>query len=92
MLYTNLIGSKAVEVNDMTIGIEFGNGLTAFGKTILEKPENKQELVKLVSIEAGKEMMIKYLDTKGVQKKNEEKKEAQADFSGLDIPFNIIED
>lgn len=90
MLYTNLINSKAKEINDMTIGIEFGNGLTAFGKTVLEKPENKQELIRLISIQAGKEMQIKYLE-KG-QEKTEEKKGVEKKLEGLDIPFHIIEE
>ena len=91
-LYTNLIGTKAVEVNDMTVGIEFSNGLTSFGKAILEKPENKQEIVKLVSMKTGREMMIKYIDEKKIQPKAEAPKETGADFGGLDIPFNIIEE
>lgn len=92
MLYTNLINTKAVELNDMTVGIEFGNGLTAFGKTVLEKPENKQELVKLVSMQAGKEMLIKYLDKPGAAAMPAQSKEAEQSFAGLDIPFNIIEE
>lgn len=87
MLYTNLINSTASQINDMTIGIKFANGLTNFGKSVLERPENMQELVRLVSIEAGKEMRIKYLDGK-----EETKVEKQDKFSGLDIPINIIEE
>lgn len=62
MLYTNLLNSNAVEINDMTIGIEFPNGLTPFGKSILEKPENMQELTKLISMECGKEMRVKLIE------------------------------
>lgn len=90
MLYTNLINSKAKEINDMTVGIEFANGLTSFGKTVLEKPENKQELIRLISMQAGKEMQIKYLDK--LQDKSEDKKNNNNNFEGLDIPFNIIEE
>ena len=91
MLYTNLLNTNAVEVNDMTIGIEFPNGITAFGKTILERPENKNELIKQVSMVAGKEMNVKYIDLK-TEKANESKEEnAENIISGLDIPFNVIE-
>lgn len=87
MLYTNLLNSTASQINDMTIGITFANGLTNFGKSVLERPENMQELVRLVSIEAGKEMRIKYLEGK------EKTKIEQTDkFSELDIPINIIEE
>ena len=37
VLYTNLINTRAKEINDMTVGIEFPNGLTSFGRTVLEK-------------------------------------------------------
>ena len=40
VLYTNLLNTQAREINDMTVGIEFPNGLTSFGKTVLEKQEN----------------------------------------------------
>ena len=90
MLYTNLINSRAIELNDLVLGIEFKNGLTAFGKTVLEKPENKQELIKLVSIHAGKEMQIKYIETN--EEKKENNKKTNENFDGLDIPINIIEE
>ena len=54
MLYTNLIGTRAKELNDMTVGIEFPKGMTAFGKAVLEKQENIKELTKLVSMASGK--------------------------------------
>ena len=62
MLYTNLINTNLGEVNDMTVAIEFPKGLTAFGKTVLEKPENMQEIEKQVSILKGKEMRVKLID------------------------------
>lgn len=88
MIYTNLINTNAREINDLTLGIEFPNGLTAFGKTVLEKPENMQELVKQVSIEAGKEMRIKLIDLKASNKL-----EAKSDngLSSLGIDINIID-
>ncbi len=92
MLYTNLINSKAVEINDMTVGIEFGNGLTSFGKTVLEKPENKQEIIRLVSIEAGKEMMIKYLEKPAEKGTKVKQNSVEQSFKDLDIPFNVIDE
>ena len=62
MLYTNLINTNLGEINDMTVAIEFPKGLTAFGKTILEKPENMQEIEKQISILKGKEMRVKLID------------------------------
>ena len=61
VLYTNLMNTKAEEINDMTVGIKFPNGLSAFGKTVLEKQENIKEISTLVSMACGKEMQIKYI-------------------------------
>ena len=62
MIYTNLLNTRLTKINDLFIGIEFPNGLTPFGKTILEKSENMNELVNKVSILYGKEIKIKLVD------------------------------
>lgn len=84
-----LMTSSANEINDMTVGINFENGLTPFRKDILEKPENMSEIVKQVSMELGKPMRVVLVDN------NEEivsKTDTFSDISnGLDIPINIIE-
>ena len=41
LLASNLLNTVATMLNDMTVGIEFPNGMTPFGKTVLERPENK---------------------------------------------------
>lgn len=91
VLYTNLIGTKATELNDMTVGIEFPNGMTSFGKAVLEKQENIREISNLVSMACGKEMQIKYLTQENQvhQMTNEENLQNFANQS--DIPFQIIE-
>ena len=88
-LYTNLLNSTANEINDMTVGIKFERGLTPFGKAILEKSENMNEIVKQVSTEMGKPMRVVLID-------NNDEIAAKADnFSNigkdLDMPINIIE-
>lgn len=84
-----LMTSSANEINDMTVGINFENGLTPFRKQILEKPENMSEIVKQVSIEMGKPMRVVLVDN------NEEivaKTDNFSDISkGIDMPINIIE-
>lgn len=91
VLYTNLMNTKAKEINDMTVGIEFPNGMTSFGKMVLEKQENVKEISNLVSIACGKEMQIKYITPQENIKQitNEENLQNLANES--DIPFNIIE-
>ena len=91
VLYTNLINTNAVEVNDMTIGIQFPGGITPFGKAVLEKPENKQELIKQVSVACGKEMNIKFIDTKPQVQEASEEQEISNFANGFDIPFDVVE-
>ena len=91
MLYTNLINTNARELNDMMIGIEFPNGLTPFGKTILEKPEHMAELTKLVSMEYGKDMVVKLIDENNLPKFVKDN-EIDNITKNIDMPINIIED
>ena len=90
MLFTNLINTNAVELNDMTVGIEFPNGINSFGKTVLEKAENKNEIEKQVSLVCGKQMNIKYIDLKQ-ENENTAKKDTEAMINNLDIPFDVID-
>lgn len=94
MLYTNLINSKAKQINDLILGIEFPRGLTSFGKTVLEKPENKLELEKMVSIEAGKNMQIRYLEQteREIREQTIQENPIENLSQELDIPINIIEE
>lgn len=91
VLYTNLMNTKAVELNDMTVGIEFPNGITAFGKTVLEKQENKREIANLVSIACGKEMQIKYISGQNAPKQLTNQDNLQNFAKEQDIPFEVIE-
>ena len=88
-LYTNLINSTANEINDMTVGIKFEKGLTPFGKAVLEKSENMNEIVKQVSIEMGKPMRVVLIDN------NDEIAVKADNFSNIgkdiDMPINIID-
>ena len=91
VLYTNLMGTTAKEINDMTVGIEFPNGISSFGKLVLDKQENMKEISNLVSIACGKEMNIKYL----IPEQNNHKLTREENLQNLanesDIPFNVIE-
>ncbi len=93
MLYSNLLKAKAIELNDMVIGISFPEGINAFGKSILEKPENINELSRVVSMEYGKDMKVKLVENVEALPKKEKKEENQLEqmAENLDIPINIIE-
>ncbi len=97
MLYANLINSRAVELNDMTIGIEFSNKLNEFSRQLLEKNENKTEIERLVSIACGKQMQIKYIDKPVTKAKNEPKVEKSSkssldELQKLGIDINYIDE
>ena len=91
VLYTNLINTQAKEINDMTVGIEFKNGMSAFGKTVLEKPENIREISKMVSMACGKPMDIKYISNDTQVNQISQEESLQQFASDSDIPFNVIE-
>jgi DNA polymerase-3 subunit gamma/tau len=90
ILYSNLVNTKAKQKDDLTLEVIFPNGLTKFGKDLLSRPENMQEIVKLVSMECGKEMRIKYIDASEYVEKKEDSIEEMV--KKLDVPINIIED
>lgn len=93
MLYSNLLKAKPIELNDMVIGISFPEGINAFGKSILEKPENITELSRVVSMEYGKDMKVRIIDNVDSLPKKSEKQENKLEqmAENLDIPLNIIE-
>ena len=92
LLYTNLLNTNAVEINDMTVGIEFPNGLTPFAKSVLEKQENINELSRLVSMEYGREMKVKIAPNMQNEAKQKEVNPIENMANNLDIPFNIIDE
>ncbi len=90
VLYTNLMNSKAIEINDMTVGIEFPNGLNSFGKAVIEKQENVREISNMVSMACGKHMNIKYMINNGLQKVQTTSDEKIRDLANKsDIPFTM---
>lgn len=91
LVYTNLMNTDAIQINDMTVGIQFPKGLTSFGKAILEQTENMNEIVKQVSIEMGKPMRVKLIDSE-VDKQSQSNNVFDNMARDLDIPINIIDD
>lgn len=87
MLYSNLLNTRGILIDDMTFGIEFPNGLNSFGKSVIEKPENMAELKRLVSIQCKKDMRIKLIDN---SKTNNSATNDVPNFD-LGIDINIVE-
>ena len=92
MIYSNLLKAKAIELNDMTIGISFPDGINAFGKSILEKPESINELAKTVSMEYGKDMKVRIIENAdSLPKKEVQVNPVEKMATELHIPINVIE-
>lgn len=91
LVYSNLLNSSAVQINDMTVGITFPKGITPFGKKILEQSENINEITKQVSIAIGKPMKIKLIE-ENVEIRPKINSQAENISKELDIPINIIDD
>lgn len=89
MLYTNLMNTTATEVNDMTVGIVFPNGITPFGRSILDKPESVNELTKIISLEFGKPMQVRYIDAKHPEQSKDLVGEITKEIG---MPINIIDE
>ena len=87
-MYMNLAGTIAREANDMTLEIEFPNGMNKVAKDFLARPDVKQNLRETVHLACGKEMQIKFVDTKETQKTSSN--EFEQFIENNDIPFNII--
>ena len=87
-MYINLAGTVAKEINDMTVAIEFPNGMSKVAKDFLERPENRLNLQKTITMAAGKEMQIKYVDCKPAE--DDFNKGFEGFASNMDVPFNVI--
>ena len=87
-MYINLAGTVAKEINDMTLAIEFPNGMTEVAKEFLERPDNKLNLQKTITMAAGKDMQVKFVDCKPQDDEFSNGFESFASHS--DVPFNVI--
>lgn len=92
MIYTNLIGTKAKQLDDMTVGIEFPSKLSEFAKKVLNEYENKTLIENLISIEAGNTMRIKFLSGESEEQTTKEENNLQNLVGKLNIPINIIDE
>jgi len=91
VLYTNLMNTSAEQLNDTTVAINFSKGMTAFGKTVLNKQENIGELSSLISMACGKDMQIKYVENMQNQvQEYRPEDDIQKLANESNIPFNIM--
>ena len=87
-MYMNLAGTIAREANDMTLEVEFPNGMNKVAKDFLSRPDVKQNLRETIHLACGKEMQIKFVDNKKTNKTGGN--EFEQFIEKNDIPFNII--
>ena len=74
----------------MTIVIEFPNGLNSAAKGTLDNPSNKQNLREMIHLACGKEMQIKFVDTKP-QDTNIVGNAFESFAKNTNLSFNIVE-
>lgn len=100
VLFTNLMGTKLVEIDTKFVGIIF-SGTNGFGKMIVSKIENSEVIEEKISKKLGRQVKIKCLDANeagGLQKGGKE--EVKDEFivktdqlsKRLGVPFNVIDE
>jgi len=72
--------------------LSFLGKITEFAKKILEEHENKALIEKLVSMEAGDTMKIKYIQLGESSNQSAKTDNVSEMMEGLDIPINIIDE
>ncbi len=88
LMYINLAGTVAREINDMTLEIEFPNGMSKVAKDFLARPDTKQELKNTIHLACGKEMQIKFADDR--IKKEDQANEFEKFMEESQLPFHVI--
>ena len=88
-LYTTLVNTKINPVNDLTWEVIFVNGLTDFTRKILEDSANRNDLNKIIFMEIGKEINLKFVDDKANTSTNTKATNNFENDFGIDI--NVIE-
>ena len=88
VMYMNLAGTEAREINDMTIEIEFPKGMNNMAKEFLSRPDTKQNLKDTIHLACGKEMQIKFNDSQ--KELTGQENEFEKFIETNDLPFNII--
>ncbi|HHV98013.1 MAG TPA: DNA polymerase III subunit gamma/tau [Clostridiaceae bacterium] len=100
VLYTNLLDTKAVELDDKRICIVFGEG-KGFNKMLCSKAENIEIIEKAVAKVLGREVRVKCIDDNAFAENRDEEKATQKDelvekardiAQKLNVPFNIIDE
>lgn len=99
-LYTNLLNSKAIEINEKQVGIILENP-TSFGNMLVSKVENVEIIQSILTEKLEREIQIKCLDscddqveTNGLKISEESNyvKKIQDAAKNADIPINVIDE
>lgn len=92
-LYTCLLNTKAVEMDEKFVAIVFPKG-SAFQKTIVGKTENSEFIGGELSKRLGREVHVKCIEDAVVKevKKDDIEQIARERAKRADIPFNVIEE
>lgn len=98
--YTNLLDTRAVELDSKQVGIIFKPG-SGFSKMIVSKAENSEAIESILSNKLGRQVRIKCLDeNEFVQNSSTEETKEEDEFldklqnmaSKLNVPLNIVDE
>lgn len=78
VLYTNLFGTKAIELDQRFVGVVFGKG-SGFSRTIVAKPENLEVLEGIIANKLGREIKVKCVDEESLKNEKKESNKAEKD-------------
>lgn len=62
ILYTNLLNTELLSIDENTVGINFTTGITPFAKAIIEKENSIKEIEKQIANVFHKRMNIKFIE------------------------------
>lgn len=94
LLYANLLGTTAVQIDDKTVEINFSKEINSFVSQLLNDVKNKEIISKYIQEETGKSMQIKFGQNNTKKQKSVNKQEEQiSDLAKkLNIPFDVIDE
>ncbi len=94
MLYTNILKTRAVEIDEKQVGIVLGEG-GGFARMVINKPENLELIQELAAKRLGHEVRIKCIDEESLAKEpkqDEVVERLEILAKKNNIPLNVIDE
>jgi DNA polymerase III subunit gamma/tau len=104
VIYSNILSTRAVELENGIIGVVFAKDATAINRMLISKTENLEVLEGLLSSKLGREVRVKCLNEEDLaaagsesqdkppEEKDEFMEKAEALGKRLNMPINVIDE